>query len=85
MPPAGQQFVDAIITEIVDPIVAVLFAIAAVVFFYGLVEFLYRVEDPGAQKIGKQHMIWGVIGMFIMVSAFSILKLFTNSFGIQIP
>lgn len=78
-------FVDGIIREIVNPLVAVLFAAAMVVFFWGLIQLIYSADESGGKETGKQHMLWGVVGIFIMLSAYGILKLFTNTFGISIP
>lgn len=80
----AQQLVDKIVLEIVNPIVAVLFTLAVVVFFWGLIEFIYKAGDASGREIGKQHMVWGLVGIFIMMSAYGILKLFTNAFDIPL-
>lgn len=79
-----QNLVNGIVREIVNPLIAILFTAAMVVFFWGLIEFL-RTEEPDGRSSGKQHMIWGVVGIFIMLSAYAILRLFTSSFGINLP
>lgn len=76
--------VDKIIRELVDPAVAILFVAALAVFFWGMVQFIYSAGDEKMQTDGKKHMLWGVVGIFIMLSAFGILKLFTTAFGIPV-
>jgi len=50
------------------------------------VEFLFGVSQGSDKKEdGKQHMLWGVIGMFIMVAAMAIIRLILNTFGLDIP
>jgi uncharacterized membrane protein YjfL (UPF0719 family) len=31
----------------------------------------------------KSHMLWGILGMVIMISVFGILSLIMNTFGIE--
>ncbi len=39
-------------------------------------------SDTGEKKeAGKQHMLWGIIGMFIMIAAYSILTIVANTLG----
>ena len=78
-----QGLVDKIIEQIINPVVAILFVVAIVVFFWGLIQFIYGAGEDNKRELGKQHMLWGVIGLFIMLSAYAILKIFTNTFGIN--
>ena len=78
------RLLNGVIREIINPVVAILFTAAIVVFFWGMIQFIYSAGDDTKRNLGKQHMLWGVIGVFIMLSAYGILTLFTNSFGIQI-
>lgn len=79
-----QNLVNGIVREIINPLIAILFTAAVVVFFWGLIQFI-RSNDADGKSSGKEHMIWGVVGIFIMLSAYAILKLFTSSFGISLP
>lgn len=69
---------------LIYPAILVVFAAGFFLFVYGLVEFLWKLNEGGDNKEGKQHMIWGIVGMFIMVSVYGILSLVTNTFGIDI-
>ncbi len=60
-----------------------LFVVAFVVFIYGIVEFLGGKEEASKMEDGKRHMIWGVVGIAIMLSVFGIINLiisFVDSF-----
>ena len=78
------RLLNGVIREIINPVVAILFTAAIVVFFWGMIQFIYSAGDDTKRNLGKQHMLWGVIGVFIMLSAFGILTLFTNTFGITV-
>ncbi len=71
------------VTYLINPAILVIFAAGFLLFVYGLVEFLWNLNEGGDNKEGKQHMIWGIVGMLIMVSVYGILALVTNTFGID--
>src|SRR3989338_5516113 len=70
-------------TYIINPAILVIFALGFLLFVYGLVEFLWKLNEGGDTEEGKQHMIWGIVGMLIMVSVFGILELLDNTFGLD--
>ncbi len=85
MPETPEQFRDALVGAILNPIVALLFGAALLVFIWGIVEFLMGLSSGGDTSQGKQHMFWGVVGLFIMTVAYGILQIATNTFGLTIP
>ena len=77
--------VSRINAVIIDPLLALLFAAGLVVFLWGIVEFLMGVSAGSEKKDdGKQHMLWGIVGMFIMVAAAAIIRIITNTFGFEL-
>ncbi len=71
---------------ILNPLIGLLFAAALAVFIWGIIEFLQK-RDSNAEDAndGKQHLIWGLVGMFIMISAFAIMNLIKGFLGSTIP
>jgi len=73
--------VGKIRTEIVNPIIKLLIAVAVVYFLFGVVKYFIgsrdRADSQGAEE-GKQHMLWGIIGVAITISAFGIVNLIAN-------
>lgn len=70
-----QRITDAILT----PLVTLLMAGAVAYFLYGVMKFVQNQDNETAQEEGKRHMLWGIIGLAIMVSVYGILN-FINSF-----
>lgn len=68
--------------HIIGPIEMVVFSAGFLLFLWGLVKFLWNVGEGGDQTEGKQHMLWGLIGMFIMVSIWGIITLIDNTFNL---
>ena len=73
-----------IITYIVDPAIRVVFTAGLFLFLWGLVEFLWGLRSGQVETTGKQHMIWGMVGMLIMVSVYGIIALIVNTFGLNL-
>jgi uncharacterized membrane protein len=71
------KVVDPVITNIVNPVIMLLFAVGIVVFVYGVFQVVWGGEE--ARQKGKMSMIGGIIGMFIMVSAWGIIRLISNT------
>ena len=74
------------ITEfIVQPLIELLFVAATVVFVWGIFQFIAGGDSEDSRSEGKRHMLWGIIGMFIMVAAGGILYISAKTFQIDIP
>ena len=69
-------------TYLISPAILVVFTLGFFLFVWGLVEFLWKLNAGGDNKEGKQHMVWGIVGMLIMVSVYGILALLDNTFGL---
>ena len=73
--------ISPIIANIVNPIVELMFAVALIVFVWGVVEMMLKGGDAEARSKGRNHMLGGVIGMVIMMSAWGIVNLISNTVG----
>ncbi len=79
----GTALLDRIVTYLIDPAVKVVFTLGLLVFFIGIVEFLWALKDGKPSETGKQHIIYGLVGMFIMVSVYGIISMIMNTLGID--
>lgn len=77
-----QTLMNSISRVILNPLITLLFALAMVYFVYGLLQYLLSPDNEEIRKTSKSHMLWGVVGMFIMVSVFGIMNLIINTLGI---
>ncbi len=73
------RVMDPIVDNIINPVIFLMFAVATIVFAYGIFEMIWKGGDPDARAQGRNHMIGGVIGMFIMLSAWGIINLIANT------
>ncbi|PCI90344.1 hypothetical protein COB18_01165 [Candidatus Kaiserbacteria bacterium] len=81
----GREVMSAIVGSIIDPIVLLIFSAGVFMFTWGLLEFLLKVDSPEDRKKGVQHMLWGIIGIFIMATVFGILNIITETLGLGDP
>ena len=75
------SIVPKIVDNIVMPIVQLTFALAVVVFVWGLIGFFKNGDESAERTKGQQHILWGVVGMAIMVSVYGIIRLVANTVG----
>lgn len=68
---------------IINPLIVLLFSIAMAVFLYGVTEFLMGAGNEEKRTEGKQHMIWGVVGITIMMGVYAILNIILRTFNLQ--
>jgi hypothetical protein len=77
------RFVATLNSVILYPLIALLSGIAFLVFVYGAAEYVFNATNDSARAEGKKHIMYGIIGLFVMVSAFAILRLAAGTFGLN--
>ena len=78
---AAQVFIDKIVEVVINPIIVLLIALAFVLFLWGGAQFILNASGTEGRETGKQHMFWGIIGLFIMLAVFGILRLLAVTIG----
>lgn len=78
----GTQILNNFVTYIIDPAILVIFTAGFFLFVWGLVQFLVNLDKGSENQEGKQHMLWGIVGMFIMASVYGIVTLLDNTFDL---
>jgi uncharacterized membrane protein YidH (DUF202 family) len=67
----------------INPLIEFLFALAILYFLYGVYEFLANQANEEKKTTGKDHMIWGIIGITIMMGVWTILGIITNTLNVS--
>ena len=81
---AARAFVSSIEEVILFPIISFLLAFALLYFIWGAYQFVANAENEGGRDTGKQHMLYGIIGMVVMVSALALLRIAAGTFGVDV-
>ncbi len=77
------HFIGNVDRIIINPLIKFLFALAVVYFLYGVLQFFFNQENEEKKTAGKSHMMWGIIGITIMLGVWAILGMIINTFGIE--
>lgn len=67
---------------ILNPLIILLFVVATLVFFVGIFQMIANSESEEARDKGRKNIMYGLIGMFIMISVYGIVRLVMSTFGI---
>lgn len=75
------DLINKITTQVFNPLIVLLFALATMLFAWGVVQYILGSQGSEEQVTrGKRVMFWGIIGMFIMASAWGIVNLLCDFF-----
>jgi len=77
------DLVDKINDAILFPLIALLMATAFLIFLWGAFEYVKNSDNETGREKGRQHLLYGTIGMLIMLSAYAILSIAAGTFGLQ--
>ena len=77
------SFISNVSKEIINPLILLLFALALAIFLYGVLEFILNAANDEKKTIGKSHMVWGIIGITIMMGVWTILSIVLNTLDIK--
>ncbi len=82
VPPALSQFMGKVAAEIINPAIGLIFAAALVYFLWGVFTFFLSVSADAKKTEGKSHMLWGIVGMAVMVAVYGLITLVRNTVGV---
>jgi len=68
---------------ILFPLIALLSAVAFLVFLWGCAQYFINATNDQARQQGVKHITYGIIGLVVMLSAFAILSIAASTFGLD--
>ncbi len=77
------KFVSKVNDIILYPLIALLSGIAFLFFIWGCAVYILNADNDSAREEGKKHMMYGIIGLVVMLSAYTILAIATGTFGLD--
>lgn len=79
------KLIESFNESVVQAVGAMMLTLAVVVFFFGIVQFIWakREGNAGKVKVGQSFMAWGLIAIFVMFSVWGIVTFFGRSLGID--
>lgn len=64
-------------------IIPLLITLTVAMFIWGVVQFVANSDEESKREKGKQFMIWGIIGLVVMVGVWGLVKIVGSTFGIE--
>ena len=66
---------------ILNPLIGLAFTVAFVYFVWGVISFIHHSADATKRKEGLEHIVWGLVGLAIMVSVYGLIRLVGNAWS----
>lgn len=82
---AAQTLLDTVgfLNAFVNSLIPLAISLALLMFFWGLIKYLFKIGGDDAQKEGIRTMIWGVAALFVMVSIWGIINILRSTFRVE--
>jgi hypothetical protein len=78
----AQGFLAKINDAILFPLITLLMAVALLIFLYGAFEYVRGAVSESDRETGKRHLLYGTIGMLVMLSAYALLSIAAATFNL---
>jgi NADH:ubiquinone oxidoreductase subunit 5 (subunit L)/multisubunit Na+/H+ antiporter MnhA subunit len=79
----AHSFLVKIEQAILFPLITLMMAVALLVFLYGAFEYVRGANDSGERETGARHLLYGTIGMLVMLCALAILSIAAGTFDLN--
>ena len=81
--PSSFKELVGLFISIIGLLIPLVATLCLLVFFWGTAKFILAAGDENKIKEGRWFLLWGVIGLFVMVSLWGIVALFTGTLDIR--
>ena len=82
---AATALLIKIADAILNPLILLMFAAAFLVFLWGAFEFVRHADSEDGRNDGRNHLLWGLVGMLIMLLALVIIQAVADTIGAEVP
>ncbi len=79
---ADLQSILYTIRSLVNTILPLFMVVAVAVFLWGIIRYITSAGDEEKQKAARGYIIYGLIGIFVMVAFWGIIQVVASTFGV---
>lgn len=83
IPKNFRELVDVFL-ETLSLLVYFIIALTTLTFVYGIILYISRADDESKRKEGAKYMMYGIIGLFVMLSVWGLVNLILGTFGLDL-
>ena len=69
-----KELVNSQVLPLGEAIISLFYVLAFLFFLIGMLRFFYA-QGEEERSAGKQHMLWGILGLVVMFSVWGLVKL----------
>lgn len=69
---------------LIKNVVPVILAVAMVAFIWGVIQMYINPNNEEARKKGKSYIIWGLVGLTVIISVWALVSIISETFGIHV-
>ena len=86
---AGAQSIGGVLgllaqaEDLINRIIPFIIALAVLWFLWGIFKFITNVGDPEKRKEATGMILWGVVGIFVMVSVWGLVNILVRSVNLD--
>lgn len=73
----------SLILTFIRTLTVLVFALAVVIFFWGVVKFILNAANSDGHREGVNLMIWGIISLFVMASLWGLVGILQETFDLD--
>lgn len=87
VPPPNVSNINSLLGSIggwVSTIAVMLIGVGLIVFFWGIITYVLAGADEEKRAAGRSLMIYGVIGLFVMVAIWGLVYFLGSAFGVEV-
>ena len=77
-----EVFLSNVADEILNPLIFLMFSVSLLVFFWGIYGYIRNSDNSDERKKGGKHIMYGLIGLVIMISAYTIVRIVVDTSGL---
>jgi hypothetical protein len=70
------------IAPLLNAIIPILITVGVIYFIYGIVQYVIA-DDEKAKEAGKNRMLWGLIGLFVIVTFWGLISVLGDTIGVD--
>ena len=71
------------IENVLSRVIPILMVLATVVFLWGVIRYITAAGDEDKLKEGRQFIIFGLVGLFVMVAVWGVVRALVSQFQLQ--
>ena len=78
------NFLQYLTSLIVNSVIPLIFSLAVVFFLWGVAMYIKNADDATKRAEGRQYMLYGVIGLFVLVAYWGLVGILARTVGVPL-